>query len=185
MTIRLDGRAAIVTGAGNGLGRSHALLMASLGAKVVVNDPGAGVDGRGGSKVADRVVEEIRNLGGDAIANYAGVDDPAGATSMIEQCVESFGKVDILVNNAGILRDKSLLKMELGDFEAVMRVHLTGTVNCTKAAWPHMIGQKYGRIVFTTLRLWNPRLVWTKQLRRCQDRHAGFDELPSNRRSQE
>jgi NAD(P)-dependent dehydrogenase (short-subunit alcohol dehydrogenase family) len=150
MTVRLDGRAAIVTGAGNGLGRSHALMLASLGAKVVVNDPGSAVDGRGASNVADSVVEEIRARGGEAIANYALVDDPVGAQSIINDCLEAFGKVDILVNNAGILRDKSFMKMELADFEAVMRVHLMGTVNCTKAAWPHMIERKYGRIVLTT-----------------------------------
>jgi NAD(P)-dependent dehydrogenase (short-subunit alcohol dehydrogenase family) len=150
MTVRLDGRAAIVTGAGNGLGRAHALLLAKLGAKVVVNDPGSAVDGRGASKVADNVVEEIRALGGEAVANYAGVDDPAGAQSIIDTCLEAFGKVDVLVNNAGILRDRSFIKMELADFEAVVRVHLMGTVNCTKAAWPHMIERKYGRIVLTT-----------------------------------
>ena len=150
MTVRLDGRSAIVTGAGNGLGRAHALLLAKLGAKVVVNDPGSSVDGRGASKVADNVVEEIRALGGEAVANYAGVDDPVGAQSIIDTCLQAFGKVDILVNNAGILRDKSFIKMELADFEAVMRVHLMGTVNCTKAAWPHMLERKYGRIVLTT-----------------------------------
>lgn len=150
MAVRLDGRAAIVTGAGNGLGRAHALLLAKLGAKVVVNDPGAAVDGRGASKVADNVVEEIRAIGGEAVANYAGVDDPVGAQSIIDTCLQAFGKVDILVNNAGILRDKSFVKMELADFETVMRVHLMGTVNCTKAAWPHMLERKYGRIVLTT-----------------------------------
>jgi NAD(P)-dependent dehydrogenase (short-subunit alcohol dehydrogenase family) len=150
MTLRLDGRAAIVTGAGIGLGRSHALTLARAGAKVVVNDLGGATDGRGASRVADQVVEEIRALGGEAVASYAAVDDPAGAQSIIARCIEAFGKVDILVNNAGILRDKSFLKMELADFEAVMRVHLMGTVSCTKAAWPHMLQQKYGRIVFTT-----------------------------------
>jgi NAD(P)-dependent dehydrogenase (short-subunit alcohol dehydrogenase family) len=150
MTLRLDGRAAIVTGAGIGLGRSHALTLARAGAKVVVNDLGGATDGRGASRVADGVVKEIRALGGEAVASYAAVDDPEGAQSIIARCVEAFGKVDILVNNAGILRDKSFVKMELADFEAVMRVHLMGTVNCTKAAWPHMLQQKYGRIVFTT-----------------------------------
>jgi NAD(P)-dependent dehydrogenase (short-subunit alcohol dehydrogenase family) len=151
MTVRFDGRVAIVTGAGGGLGRSHALLLAERGAKVVVNDPGGAVDGSGGSaSTADRVVAEIAARGGTAIANYNSVADAAGAANMVRQAVGAFGGIDILVNNAGILRDKTFAKMELADFEQVVAVHLLGSVYATKAAWPVMQERGYGRIVFTS-----------------------------------
>ena len=151
MTTRLDGRVAIVTGAGAGLGRSHALLLAKQGAKVVVNDPGGSVNGSGGDQAAaDRVVAEIRSAGGHAVANYASVSDPQAAAGIVQTALDSFGKLDIVVNNAGILRDKSFAKMELADYETVLNVHLLGSVYVTKAAWPLLNAQKYGRIVVTT-----------------------------------
>ena len=151
MTINLKDRVAIVTGAGAGLGRQHALLLARLGAKVVVNDLGSDVSGRGGSaSAAQRVVDEIRALGGEAVANGASVTDFAQIQQMVADTMARWGRVDILVNNAGILRDKSFSKMELADFRAVIEVHLMGAVNCTKAVWEIMRAQKYGRIVMTT-----------------------------------
>ena len=151
MTIRFDDRVAIVTGAGAGLGREHALLLASRGAKVVVNDPGGAVDGRGSeSAVADRVVAEIKAAGGQAVASYDSVADWTSAQSIVSTAMDTWGRLDILVNNAGILRDKSFHKMEPEDFEFVVQVHLMGTVYCTMAAWPVMRERKYGRIVVTT-----------------------------------
>jgi len=151
MTTRLDGRVAIVTGAGAGLGRSHALLLASQGAKVVVNDLGGSVNGQGGDhSAADKVVAEIRAAGGEAVASYASVSDPDSAAGIVETAVDSYGRLDILVNNAGILRDKSFMKMEMIDYRAVLDVHLLGSVYVTKAAWPIFMGQKYGRVVVTT-----------------------------------
>jgi len=145
------GRVAIVTGAGGGLGKQHALALARRGAKVVVNDLGGAVDGAGGSvTAAQAVVDEIRAAGGEAIANGASVTDFAAVEAMVQQAIDAWGRVDILVNNAGILRDKSFSKMELADFRLVVDVHLMGAVNCTKAVWPHMNAQKYGRIVMTT-----------------------------------
>ncbi|MDM0047370.1 SDR family NAD(P)-dependent oxidoreductase [Variovorax dokdonensis] len=145
------GRVAIVTGAGGGLGRQHALALAARGAKVVVNDLGGTVNGTGGSPVAAQaVVDEIKAAGGEAIANGASVTDFAAVQAMVAQAVEAFGRVDILVNNAGILRDKSFAKMELEDFRSVVDVHLMGAVHCTKAVWALMNEQKYGRIVMTT-----------------------------------
>jgi len=151
MTMRFDGRVAIVTGAGGGLGRQHALALAARGAKVVVNDLGGTVDGNGGTpKAAQAVVDEIRAAGGEAIANGASVTDPQAVRAMVEQALAAWGRVDILVNNAGILRDKSFAKMELDDFRLVVEVHLMGAVNCTKAVWDTMRAQNYGRIVMTT-----------------------------------
>ena len=145
------GRVAIVTGAGGGLGKQHALALARRGAKVVVNDLGGAVDGAGGSvTAAQAVVDEIRAAGGEAIANGASVTDFAAVEAMVQQAIDAWGRVDILVNNAGILRDKSFSKMELADFRLVVDVHLMGAVNCTKAVWAHMNAQKYGRIVMTT-----------------------------------
>jgi NAD(P)-dependent dehydrogenase (short-subunit alcohol dehydrogenase family) len=151
MTIRYDNRVAIVTGAGAGLGREHALLLASRGAKVVVNDPGGSVDGTGGANAAaDRVVAEIEAAGGEAVASYASVAEAAAAQSIVDTAMNRWGRLDILVNNAGILRDKAFVNLPLEDFETVLQVHLMGTVYCTKAAWPIMREAKYGRVVVTT-----------------------------------
>ena len=151
MTIRFDGRVAVVTGAGGGLGREHALALAARGAKVVVNDLGAAVDGSGGATAAAlAVVEQIRAAGGEAMASGASVTDATAVQAMIDQTVKTWGRVDILVNNAGILRDKSFSKMELADFRLVVEVHLMGAVNCCKAVWDVMRAQNYGRIVMTT-----------------------------------
>lgn len=149
--MRMQGRVAVVTGAGNGLGREHALLLAREGARVVVNDPGGSVNGAGGDNAAaDKVVAQIKAAGGNAVANYDSVATPEGAQRLIDTAVKSFGRVDALINNAGILRDKSFAKMALDDFEAVLRIHLLGSTYCTKAAWPLMIEQKYGRVIMTT-----------------------------------
>jgi NAD(P)-dependent dehydrogenase (short-subunit alcohol dehydrogenase family) len=151
MAIRFDGKVAIVTGAGGGLGRAHALELARRGAKVVVNDLGAAVDGSGGSsQAAQDVVAEIKAADGEAIANGGSVSDREGAQSIVRDAVAAFGTVDILINNAGILRDKSFAKMPLDDFELVLKVHLLGSVYCTHAAWPIMAEKNYGRIVMTT-----------------------------------
>ncbi|SEA20476.1 SDR family oxidoreductase [Variovorax sp. YR216] len=145
------GRVAIVTGAGNGLGRQHALALAARGAKVLVNDLGGARDGSGGStSAAQAVVDEIKAAGGEAIANGASVTDFEAVQAMVRQALDAWGRIDILVNNAGILRDKSFAKMDLADFRLVMDVHLMGAVHCTKAVWPIMNEQKYGRIVMTT-----------------------------------
>lgn len=151
MAIRFDGKVAIVTGAGGGLGKQHALELARRGAKVVINDLGGSVDGTGGnSEAALAVVEEIKSAGGEAIANGSSVSDRAGADKIIQDTLDAFGRVDILINNAGILRDRTFKKMTLDDFQMVLDVHLMGSVNCTRAAWDHMVNQKYGRIVMTT-----------------------------------
>jgi len=151
MTIRFDGKVAIVTGAGAGLGRAHALALAQRGAKVVVNDFGGARDGTGGSsEAALAAVDEIRKAGGTAIANGANVADFAQVQSMVKQTMDEFGRVDILVNNAGILRDKTFAKLEMADIQAVLDVHLMGSIHCTKAVWEIMRQQNYGRIVMTT-----------------------------------
>ena len=151
MSIDFKGQVAIVTGAGNGLGRQHALALAKRGAKVVVNDLGGARDGTGGSvSAAQAVVDEIKAAGGEAFANGASVTDYEAVQAMVQQAIDTWGRVDILVNNAGILRDKSFSKMEIADFRLVMDVHLMGAVHCCKAVWPHMNAQKYGRIIMTT-----------------------------------
>ena len=151
MTLDFQGRVAIVTGAGGGLGRQHALALAARGAKVLVNDLGGAVDGSGGSaSAAQAVVDEIRAAGGQALANGASVTDFAAVQAMVAQAVDAWGRVDVLVNNAGILRDKSFAKMDMDDFRLVVDVHLMGAAHCCKAVWPHMVEQKYGRIVMTT-----------------------------------
>jgi NAD(P)-dependent dehydrogenase (short-subunit alcohol dehydrogenase family) len=151
MTIRFDNRVAIVTGAGNGIGRSHAMALAALGAKVVVNDFGGARDGSGGSaSPAEKVVAEIKAKGGEAMPNGANVAKFEDVEQMVAEAKKKWGRVDILVNNAGILRDKTFGKMELADFRSVLEVHLMGSVNCTKAVWDSMREQNYGRVVFTT-----------------------------------
>ena len=151
MTIRYDGKVAIVTGAGGGLGRSHAIELASRGARVVVNDLGGSVNGEGqNSEAAMAVVREIEAAGGEAMAHPANVANMDEVTDMVEQAMAKWGRIDILVNNAGILRDKSFSKMELADFRTVLDVHLMGSVNCTKAVWEIMKAQEYGRIVMTS-----------------------------------
>ena len=151
MSISFEDQVAIVTGAGGGLGRSHALELARRGAKVVVNDLGGAMDGTGGSsEAAEKVVSEIKELGGEAISNGGSVSDRTGAKSMVDDAMESWGRVDILINNAGILRDKSFSKVELDDFQMVVDVHLMGAVYCTHAVWPIMREQNYGRILMTT-----------------------------------
>jgi len=151
LSIRFDDQVVIVTGSGNGLGKSHALEFARRGARVVVNDLGGARDGSGGgSAAAEEVVAQIREEGGDAIANGANVADFAQVESMVSQAMDKWGRVDVLVNNAGILRDKTFAKMDLADFQMVVDVHLTGSVNCTKAVWEQMREQQYGRIVMTS-----------------------------------
>ena len=149
--IEFKGRVAIVTGAGGGLGRQHALALAARGAKVLVNDLGGAVDGSGGTAgAAQKVVDEIRAAGGEALANAASVTDFAAVEAMVQQAIDAWGRVDVLVNNAGILRDKSFAKMNMDDFRLVVDVHLMGAAYCCKAVWPHMVAQQYGRIVMTT-----------------------------------
>ena len=149
--IRFDGKVAIVTGSGGGLGRQHALELARRGAKVVINDLGGSLDGAGGgSAAAEAVVAEIKALGGEAIANGASVTDDTGVAQLVGQTMDQWGRIDILVANAGILRDKSFTKMEIPDFEAVLNVHVMGTVKPAKAVWDIMRAQNYGRIVVTT-----------------------------------
>ena len=151
MTYSFDGRVAIVTGAGGGLGRCHALELAKRGCKVVVNDLGGAMDGTGGSSAAaEGVVAEIKAAGGEAIANGGSVSDRTGARSMVDDAMAAWGRVDIVINNAGILRDKSFAKMDLDDFQMVLDVHLMGSVNVTRAVWPIMREQNYGRVVVTT-----------------------------------
>jgi NAD(P)-dependent dehydrogenase (short-subunit alcohol dehydrogenase family) len=151
MTIRFDNRVAIVTGAGNGLGRAHALLLASRGAKVVVNDPGGAVDVKGGGHAAaDKVVDEIKKAGGQAVANYDSVADAKAAANIVKTAVDSFGTVDIVVNNAGVLRDKTFHNMTVEDFDFVVKVHFLGTAYVTRAAWPILRAKAYGRMVVTS-----------------------------------
>ena len=145
-----ENKVVVITGAGGGLGKSHALEFARRGAKVVVNDLGGSGDGTGSGDMADVVVEEIRAAGGTAIANKASVSSKEGAKSIIDDAVAEFGTVDILINNAGILRDKSFKKMPLEDWDIVMDVHLNGTAYVTHAAWPIMYDKGYGRIVMTS-----------------------------------
>lgn len=140
----------VITGAGGGLGKAHAIEFAKRGAKIVLNDLGGSGDGKGQSDMVDSAVEEIRALGAEAIANKASVSDKEGAQSIIDDAVAAFGTVDILVNNAGILRDKSFKNMDMADWDIVMNVHMNGSAYVTKAAWPIMYEKNYGRIVFTS-----------------------------------
>ncbi len=149
--IRFDNRVAVITGAGGGLGRCHALLLASRGAKVVVNDLGGNVAGKGGgSSMADAVVKEIEEAGGTAVANYDSVDTPQGGEAIIKTALDNFGQVDIVVNNAGILRDKTFAKLAPEDLEAVLNVHLRGAFYVTQPAFRVMKDRNYGRLIFTT-----------------------------------
>ena len=151
MTLDYNGKVVIVTGAGGGLGRCHALEFARRGAKVVVNDLGGAVDGSGGSsEAADKVVEEIKAAGGEAMSNGSSVTDDTGVANMVQQTMDAYGRIDVLVNNAGVLRDKSFAKMEIADFDFVVDVHLFGTMKPTKAVWPIMKEQGYGRIIVTS-----------------------------------
>ena len=151
MKINFEGQVAIVTGAGGGLGRQHALELGRRGAKVVVNDLGGSVDGSGGSaSAAEQVAQEIRDNGGTAMSNDASVTDFEAVQAMVNETVAKWGRIDILVNNAGILRDKTFSKLELENWHAVIDVHLTGSLNATKCVWPIMVEQKYGRIIMTT-----------------------------------
>ncbi|WP_019633196.1 SDR family oxidoreductase [Actinomadura atramentaria] len=149
--LRYDGRVAVVTGAGHGLGRQHALELAARGAKVVVNDLGGDRSGVGASAgPAQEVVEEIRKNGGEAVADPGNVADPEGAAGIVRTAVDTFGKIDIVVNNAGILRDKSFKNMTVEEFDSVIAVHLRGSFLVSSAAWPHLREQGYGRIVNTS-----------------------------------
>ncbi|MEL6214291.1 MAG: SDR family oxidoreductase [Pseudomonadota bacterium] len=151
MSIRFDDQVVIVTGAGGGLGRCHALEFARRGAKVVVNDLGGARDGTGGSSsAAEAVVAEIEKMGGEAIADGANVTKSDEVEAMVKAAMDRWGRIDVLVNNAGILRDKTFAKMELADFEMVVDVHLIGSVVCTKAVWEIMRQQQYGRIMMTS-----------------------------------
>ena len=151
MAINFEGQVAIVTGAGGGLGKQHALELAKRGAKVVVNDLGGSVDGAGSSiSAAETVSQEILENGGDSIAHGASVSDLNAVQNMIDQTMATWGRVDILVNNAGILRDKTFKKLETSNWHEVIDVHLNGSMNCSKLVWPIMIEQNYGRIVMTT-----------------------------------
>lgn len=149
MDIRFDRRTALVTGAGGGLGRSHALLLAARGANVVVNDP-APAKAAGCVRPADAVVAEIVAAGGSAVSDHGSVMDPTSAEAMVSKAIDSFGGIDILINNAGFLRDRSFAKMSIEEFDDVLSVHLAGAAYCTRAAWPHMREAGYGRVVLTT-----------------------------------
>ena len=151
MSIRYDDRVAVVTGAGNGLGCSHALFLALRGAKVAVNDIGGAIDGTGGdADPAQKVVDEITTAGGEAIANMDDISSEDGAKALVDAVRQRWGRCDILINNAGILRDKSFLNMEMGDFTAVVKVHMLGTVRVTHEIWPLMRQNQYGRVIMTT-----------------------------------
>ena len=150
MSIEFNDKVAIVTGAGGGIGKEHALELARRGAKVVVNDLGGSVDGSGASDAAEEVVELIKSKGGEAISNGASVTDLDAVKNMVQQTMDEWGRIDILVNNAGILRDKSFHKVSIEDFNLVMDVHFQGSLNCTHTIFPIMREQEYGRIIFTS-----------------------------------
>ena len=147
----VEGRVVVVTGSGGGLGRQHALLFAQRGAKVVINDLGGSRDGTGGgSEMADNVVREITEAGGEAVANYDNVATPDGGRAIVQSALDAFGRIDVVVNNAGILRDVTFAKMTDEQWDAVVKVHLYGTYHVTHAAWPHLRTQEHGRVIVTT-----------------------------------
>lgn len=147
-SVRFEGKVVVVTGAGGGLGRAHALLFAQHGARVIVNDLGGSAHGEGANaSAADRVVAQIREAGGEAVANHDSVTD---GDKIVQHALDAFGRVDVVVNNAGILRDKSFAKMDDADWDLVYRVHVEGAYKVTRAAWPHLRDQNYGRIIFTS-----------------------------------
>lgn len=147
----VEGRVVAITGAGGGLGRQHALLFASRGAKVVINDLGGSRDGTGaGSAMADQVVEEIKAAGGEAVANYDNVATEEGGAAVIQTALDAFGRIDVVVNNAGILRDGTFHKMTADSWDSVLKVHLYGSYNVTRAAWPHFRDQSSGKVIMTT-----------------------------------
>ena len=182
MSIRLDGQVAIVTGAGQGLGRCHALALAERGAKVVVNDLG---DESGKSANAEAVVAEIEAAGGEAISHGANVAEYAEVVDMVKQAMDKWGRVDILINNAGILRDKTFAKMSLDDFRLVIEVHLMGTVNCTKAVWGNYARAELRANHAHNVKLRFVRKLRTVQLRRRQNGDGRPDEYAAPRRRQE
>ena len=149
--VGFDGKVAIITGAGGGLGRQHALLLASRGALVVINDLGGSVDGTGSDKgAAEHVVDEIKAAGGEAVADTNSVSTPEGGAAIVQTAIDAFGKIDIVVNNAGILRDKAFHNMTPDLVDPVLAVHLKGAFNVTQAAWPYMREQKFGRVISTS-----------------------------------
>ncbi|MEV6801950.1 SDR family NAD(P)-dependent oxidoreductase [Micromonospora rifamycinica] len=148
--VTLDGRVVVVTGAGNGIGRAHALTLAARGASVVVNDLGGAVDGSGSSGAAERVVAEIRAAGGTAVASTDSVATAAGGADLVGRAIEEYGRIDAVIHNAGILRDRTLAKMSAEDVSAVLDVHLAGAFHVLRPAWPHLVAQGYGRIVLTS-----------------------------------
>ena len=173
----------VVTGAGGGIGKAHAIEFATRGAKVVVNDLGGADDGTGKSDMADHVVDEIHALGGEAIANKASVADKEGAQSIIDDAVNTYGTVDILVNNAGILRDKSFKNMDMGDWDVVLNVHLNGTGYVTKAAWRVMWEKRLRSNRIDQFHFWHFRQFRTSQLRCSENGDARTDERAGYRRT--